>query len=73
VEPSRSDNLDSLPIHVCGHGMQKRGREGGKQDRTKHITSAFNDRSTGSCICLRLDLYMSHGNEIRVENDMHNV
>ena len=37
------------------------------------ITSTFNDRSTGSCICLRLDLYMSHGNEIRVENDMHNV
>jgi len=25
-----------------------------------NITSTFNDRSTGSCICLRLDLYMSH-------------
>jgi len=76
VEPSRNDNLDSLPIHVCGRGMPKRGRVGGKQDRTKHITSTFNDRSTGSCICLRLDLYMSHGNKIqpvRVENDMHNV
>jgi len=24
------------------------------------ITSAFNDRSTGSCICLRLHLSMSH-------------
>ena len=23
-------------------------------------TSTFNDRSTGSCICLRLDVYMSH-------------
>jgi len=25
-----------------------------------NITSTFNDRSTGSCICLRLDLYISH-------------
>ena len=56
--------------------MRKRGREGGKQDKEKHITSTFNDRSTGSCICLRLDLYMSHGNKIqpvRLENNMHNV
>jgi len=28
--------------------------------KTKHITSTFNDSSTGSCICLRLDLYMLH-------------
>jgi len=26
----------------------------------KYITSTFNGRSTGSCICLRLDLYMPH-------------
>ena len=26
----------------------------------KRITSTFNGRSAGSCICLRLDLYMSH-------------
>ena len=26
----------------------------------KHITSTFDGRSTGSCICLRLDLYMPH-------------
>ena len=26
----------------------------------KHITSTFNGRSTGSCIYLRLDLYMPH-------------
>jgi len=26
----------------------------------KYITSTFNDRSTGSCICLRLHLYMPH-------------
>ena len=45
--------------------MRKGGREGGKQDRTKHITSTFNDRSTGSCICVRLDLYMLHGNKIQ--------
>ena len=25
-----------------------------------NITSTFKGRSTGSCICLRLDLYMSH-------------
>ena len=49
--------------------------KGGKQDTTKRVTSTFSDRSTGSCICLRLDLYMSHGNKIqpvRVENDVHN-
>ena len=50
--------------------------KGGKQDTTKHVISTFNDRSTGSCICLRLDLYMLHGNKIqpvRLENDVHNV
>jgi hypothetical protein len=28
--------------------------------KSKRIPFIFNDESTGSCICLRLDLYMSH-------------
>jgi hypothetical protein len=28
--------------------------------KSKRIHFIFNDESTGSCICLRLDLYMSH-------------
>ena len=30
------------------------------QLKNKHITSTFNGRSTGSCTCLRLYLYMPH-------------
>ena len=32
-----------------------------KKKINANVTSTFNDRSTGSCICLRLDFYMSHG------------
>jgi hypothetical protein len=28
--------------------------------KSKRIPFIFNDESTGSCICLRLDLYLSH-------------
>jgi hypothetical protein len=31
----------------------------------KRIPSSFKDESTGSCICLRLDSYMSHVNKVR--------
>jgi hypothetical protein len=40
------------------------GAGGGRDRRTKikskRIPFIFNDESTGSCICLRLDLYLSH-------------
>jgi hypothetical protein len=39
--------------------------------QNKRINSICNDRSTGSCICLKLHIYMSHVNKvqpIRVKN-----
>jgi hypothetical protein len=35
-----------------------------ESDDEYKIPSIFNDESTGSCICLRLDLYMSHVNKL---------
>jgi hypothetical protein len=32
----------------------------GRENKSKRIPFIFNDESTGSCICLGLDLYMSH-------------
>ena len=76
-QPAQWNLLEAITLsryrYVCGHGKGE-GREGSRTEQ--HITSTFNDRSTRSCICLRLDLYMSHGNKIqpvRAENDMHNV
>jgi hypothetical protein len=37
--------------------------------RKESIPFIFNDESTGSCICLRLDLYMSHVKIICVSAD----
>jgi hypothetical protein len=36
-----------------------------KRKKSKRIPFIFNDESTGSCICLRLDLYMSHVNKVQ--------
>jgi hypothetical protein len=36
------------------------GRGRGTKNKSKRIPFIFNDESTGSCICIRLDLYMSH-------------
>jgi hypothetical protein len=35
-----------------------------KNVESKRIPSIFSDESTASCICLRLDLYMSHVNKV---------
>ena len=58
-------NLTRYRYMFVWRGMRKKGRVGGKQDRKKNITSTFIDRRTGSCICFRLDLYMSHVNKIQ--------
>ena len=47
------DDIDLL-------GKKKNQALSAPNQTKKHITSTFNDRSTGSCICLRLDLYMPH-------------
>jgi hypothetical protein len=39
------------------------GRGGGKIG--EHIPSIFNDESTGSFICLRRHIYMSHVNKLQ--------
>jgi hypothetical protein len=31
-----------------------------RRKKGKRIPFIFNDESTGSCICLRLDIYMTH-------------
>jgi len=84
-QPAHWNSLEAITLtryrYTCvWRGMRKKGRVGGKQDRTKYITSTFNDRSTGSCICFRLDLYMPHVNKIqtvrikkiRISCDMYN-
>src|SRR5215475_3110799 len=42
------------------------------QKQNKRIPSIFNDRSTGSCICLRRHIYISHINNKTdtLKNDM---
>jgi hypothetical protein len=37
----------------------ERGEGGGNKRKSKRVPFIFNDKSTGSCICLRLDLYLS--------------
>jgi hypothetical protein len=41
--------VTSIPVTECGDGRKK----------VNVYPFIFNDESTGSCICLRLDLYMS--------------
>jgi hypothetical protein len=51
-----------MPTEVWWGNLMERGHledlnEGKKKKRIPFI---FNDESTGSCICLRLDVYMSY-------------
>jgi hypothetical protein len=57
-EASRKVILHTRYISTCvGAGV---GRGRGTKIKGKRIPFIFNDESTGSCMCLRLDLYLSH-------------
>jgi hypothetical protein len=57
-EASRKVILHTRYVGTCVGAGGGRGR--GTKINGKRIPFIFNDESTGSCICLRLDLYMSH-------------
>jgi hypothetical protein len=40
--------------------MEAMGWKVEKEIKKKRIPFIFNDENIGSCICLRLDIYMSH-------------
>jgi hypothetical protein len=58
-EASRKVILHTGYVSTCVGADGGRGR-GTKIKKSKRIPFIFNDKSTGSCICLRLDLYLSH-------------
>jgi hypothetical protein len=41
-------------------------KDGNKRRKSKRIPSIINDESTGSFICLRRHIYMSHVNKIQL-------
>jgi hypothetical protein len=57
-ETSRNVILHTRYVSTCVGAGGGRGR--GTKIKSKRIPFIFNDESTGSCICLRLNLYMSH-------------
>jgi hypothetical protein len=65
---SRNVELGTRYVTVCVVSLVA-GRSEGKRDndkKSKRIPSIFNDESTGSFICLRRHIYMSHVNKVQL-------
>jgi hypothetical protein len=65
---SRNVDLGTRYITVCVVSLVA-GRSGGKRDndkKSRRIPSIFIDESTGSFICLRRHIYMSHVNKVQL-------
>jgi hypothetical protein len=57
--PTRKENFEK-PDTTVGEYKVFPKVKGRQEEKSKRIPFIFNNESTGSCKCLRLDLYMSH-------------
>jgi hypothetical protein len=65
---SRNVDLGTRYLTVCVVSLVA-GRSGGSEimiKKSKRIPSIFNDESTGSFVCLRRHIYMSHVNKVQL-------
>jgi hypothetical protein len=62
----RRSKLSTKGSSAPGGRRRRRRKEGEEEEKqSKHISSIFKDESTGSCICLRSLIYMSHVNKVQ--------